>query len=93
MGFAHWAIWNSRNKANFDNQTWVVDRVWSFINQNTMELDESMGLVKGTREIMTIQQPTRWRPPAFGIFKLNVDAAQSKDMLRARVGAILRDFN
>nr|POE86376.1 hypothetical protein CFP56_17255 [Quercus suber] len=72
-----WSVWERRNRLQVGQKTWKVDEVvWA-----SELLQEFQDMHKKVRWVANHSEDLRWKPPDFGLYKINFDGALFADQL------------
>ncbi|KAL4295344.1 hypothetical protein GQ457_12G013630 [Hibiscus cannabinus] len=85
-----WNIWNRRNKWVHQNQLIPARLVSDYAQMIAAESQEDENTLS---QPLQNQRAERWKKPAVGTIKVNVDGAWSQERSLAAVGIVARDHN
>ncbi|KAL4296847.1 hypothetical protein GQ457_12G013350 [Hibiscus cannabinus] len=85
-----WNVWNRRNKWVHQNQLIPARLVSDYAQMIAAESQEDENTLS---QPLQNQRAERWKKPAVGTIKVNVDGAWSRERSLAAVGIVARDHN
>ena len=84
-----WSIWERRNRLRVGQPLWKVDEV---VQRASELLHEFQDVQKLVHQAVRRSEDLRWKPPNFGLYKINFDGAVFGDQVSAGIGVVIRDW-
>ncbi len=86
-----WEIWNAWNRFCWDHKASTVDEIWQQASGLATNFIDVGLHVHDPGGIATIADSSRWRPPDFGTYKVNIGIRMGSNSMKVGVGILIRD--
>ena len=83
-----WSIWKCSNRRRERQKTWGIDAIFSWASELLKEFQD---VNKKVPQVVARSEDIRWKPPAYGLYKINFDGALFADQACAGLGVVIRD--
>lgn len=84
-----WSIWEPRNRARVGQKMWGVDEVVQWASDLFKEFE---GMHKKACRVVDQSEDLRWKPPDYGLYKINLDGALFVDQVCVGLWVVIRDW-
>lgn len=84
-----WSVWEHRNRFRVGQKTWRVDEVAQWASELLQEFQD---MHKKARRVVDHSEDLQWKPPNFGLFKINFGGALFAAQVSAGIGVVIRDW-
>lgn len=83
-----WSIWERRNRGRERQKTWGIDAVFHRASKLLKEFQDAH---KRVPWVATCIEDIRWKPPTYGLYKINFNGALFADQACEGFRVVIRD--